>query len=55
MNVVLGAPIPVTRKANPSNQEIADLHEQYVLALRDLFETNKEKYGVASTAQLVIH
>lgn len=54
INVVLGAPIPVKQNDNPTIEEIGELHATYVKELRNLFEVNKEKYGVPATSQLVI-
>ncbi|KAK5977489.1 Monoacylglycerol acyltransferase [Trichostrongylus colubriformis] len=54
INTVLGAPIKVVKTENPTQEQIDDLHKQYVTALQELFDANKTKYGVAPTTQLVL-
>lgn len=55
LNTVLGAPIPVKKNENPSNEEIDELHSLYINKLTELFEEHKQKYGVPEDANLVIH
>lgn len=55
INTVLGAPIPVTKTLNPTQEEIDTLHEAYMNSLRELFEEHKTKYDVSPTTQLVIN
>ncbi|RMX36834.1 hypothetical protein pdam_00000956 [Pocillopora damicornis] len=47
INVVVGSPVPVTKIANPTQEEIDQLHAQYLEALTDLYEKNKDKIGCA--------
>ncbi|XP_067668805.1 2-acylglycerol O-acyltransferase 2-like isoform X2 [Haliotis asinina] len=54
LNTVVGKPIEVTRNENPTNEEVADLHQKYVDALIDLFETHKSKYGIGEDEHLTI-
>jgi len=46
LNTVVGQPIAVERVENPSQEQIDSLHDQYVEKLEELFESNKEKYGL---------
>ena len=50
----VGSPIRVEKVEDPSDAEIASLHSTYIVALQDLFETHKEKYGVDSKRHLNI-
>ncbi|CAF1060120.1 unnamed protein product [Adineta ricciae] len=43
---VVGKPIRVNQNVNPSTEDIGQLHEQYMQAVEELFETNKDKYGL---------
>uniref|UniRef100_A0A8R1Y1M8 Acyltransferase n=1 Tax=Onchocerca volvulus TaxID=6282 RepID=A0A8R1Y1M8_ONCVO len=54
LNTVIGAPIPVIKKENPTKEEIDRLHELYINALTELFETYKIKFGVPKNASLII-
>ncbi|KAK6016509.1 diacylglycerol acyltransferase [Ostertagia ostertagi] len=54
IHTVLGAPIKVTKTENPTQEQIDDLHRQYVTKLQELFDSNKTKYGVAPKTQLVL-
>ncbi|KIH67136.1 diacylglycerol acyltransferase [Ancylostoma duodenale] len=54
INTVLGAPIKVTKTANPTQEQIDELHKTYIMKLQELFESNKTKYGVPAQAQLVL-
>ncbi|XP_003745579.1 2-acylglycerol O-acyltransferase 2 [Galendromus occidentalis] len=51
---VIGAPIHVKKNADPSIEEIQDLHKKYIQALRSLFETHKKSFG-AENIDLEIH
>ncbi|PAV71225.1 hypothetical protein WR25_01144 [Diploscapter pachys] len=52
IDVVFGAPIEVQRNDSPTKEEIAALHEVYLENLTQLFETNKEKFGVPKETKL---
>ncbi|XP_058942002.2 diacylglycerol O-acyltransferase 2 isoform X1 [Pocillopora verrucosa] len=54
INVVVGSPVPVTKIANPTQEEIDQLHAQYLEALTDLYEKNKDKYHPTGTSELLI-
>ncbi|VDO41272.1 unnamed protein product, partial [Onchocerca flexuosa] len=54
INTVIGAPISVIKKENPTKEEIDRLHELYINALTELFETHKIKFGVPKNASLII-
>lgn len=54
INTVLGAPIKVSKTANPTQDQVDELHKVYVTKLQELFESNKTKYGVPAQAQLVL-
>ncbi|KAK6055715.1 diacylglycerol acyltransferase [Cooperia oncophora] len=54
INTVLGAPIKVTKTEHPTQEQIDDLHRQYVTKLQELFDTHKTKYGVSPQTQLVL-
>lgn len=45
INVVMGSPIKVTKVVCPSEEEINDLHQQYVKELIRLYDTHNKKYG----------
>jgi len=43
----VGAPLIFEKIVNPTEEAIAQLHEKYVAALKDLFYSNRAKYGEA--------
>ncbi|CAG2110992.1 unnamed protein product, partial [Medioppia subpectinata] len=43
---VVGKPISVAKVENPSSQQINELHNKYIDNLRQLFNENKDKYGL---------
>ena len=49
---MFGAPIEVQRNDSPTKEEITALHEVYLENLTQLFETNKEKFGVPKETKL---
>uniref|UniRef100_A0A8R1UX50 Acyltransferase n=1 Tax=Pristionchus pacificus TaxID=54126 RepID=A0A8R1UX50_PRIPA len=51
---VIGAPIAVTRKEHPSEEEVDALHEKYCAALCELFENHKHRHGIPEDAHLNI-
>ncbi|KAI6186518.1 Acyltransferase [Aphelenchoides besseyi] len=52
INLVVGRPIEVQKKAEPTFAEINDLHDKYCRELNLLFEEHKQKYGVPPEAKL---
>uniref|UniRef100_A0A914UPH4 Acyltransferase n=1 Tax=Plectus sambesii TaxID=2011161 RepID=A0A914UPH4_9BILA len=54
LNIVVGRPIPVEKVEEPTDEQIDELHARYVEALTELFESNKEKYGVIKDAELIV-
>lgn len=44
---LVGKPIKVEKKANPSKQEIEKIHTEYINSLVELFENHKAEYGYA--------
>ncbi|XP_004674850.1 PREDICTED: 2-acylglycerol O-acyltransferase 1 [Condylura cristata] len=50
---VVGRPIPVRQTPHPSLQQITELHQTYLEALRELFEEHKGKYGIPEHTKLV--
>lgn len=49
----VGKPIPVKQTSNPAQEEIDELHQQYLKALQELFEENKGKYGIPEHKSLI--
>ncbi|AQL03437.1 Diacylglycerol O-acyltransferase 2 [Zea mays] len=45
MHVVVGKPIEVNKIPHPTIDEINEVHEQFIIAMRDLFEKYKAKAG----------
>ncbi|CAF1293577.1 unnamed protein product [Rotaria sp. Silwood1] len=41
---VVGKPIHVQQKVNPTSEDIDQLHHQYIQSVEELFEVNKHKY-----------
>ena len=41
--------------AEPTQEQVDELHERYMAALTELFEAHKMKYGVEESAQLIFH
>ncbi|XP_068780113.1 2-acylglycerol O-acyltransferase 3-like [Struthio camelus] len=54
LTVVVGAPIPVPRRPQPSEQDVAHYHGLYVQQLQQLFERHKEACGVPASTHLTI-
>ncbi|XP_070500973.1 2-acylglycerol O-acyltransferase 2-A-like [Chironomus tepperi] len=44
INIIVGAPIEVTKNPNPSQSDIDNLHDRYMVELEKLFEEHKWKY-----------
>jgi hypothetical protein len=55
VNVVVGKPIPVKKVESPTQEQIDELHTRYIKALTELFEANKEQYGVTKDEKLIIN
>ncbi|CAH2246820.1 2-acylglycerol O-acyltransferase 1 [Pelobates cultripes] len=53
IHTVVGRPIPVTQVSNPTEEDIEALHKRYLSALQELFEENKEKYGIPEHKSLI--
>lgn len=51
---MLGAPIPVQKVLEPTQEQVDELHSKYMAALTDLFEEHKTKFGVAEDNKLII-
>ncbi|XP_022098754.1 2-acylglycerol O-acyltransferase 1-like isoform X2 [Acanthaster planci] len=54
IHTVVGKPIAVEKSPVPTQEEIDQVHQKYIDALRELFEENKTKYGVESHEKLII-
>uniref|UniRef100_F1L9C7 Acyltransferase n=1 Tax=Ascaris suum TaxID=6253 RepID=F1L9C7_ASCSU len=54
IDTVIGKPIDVKRIANPSEEQINELHRKYISRLIDLFESNKTKFGLHEYDHLII-
>ncbi|XP_037084214.1 2-acylglycerol O-acyltransferase 2-A-like [Pollicipes pollicipes] len=52
VTTVLGRPIPVQKSADPSQQQIDELHERYKVALKELYDTHRHKYALDPTVEL---
>ena len=51
----VGAPIPVTKVEKPTPEQLDDLHATYIEKLKQLFESNKAKYDVPESTELIIY
>jgi len=54
LSVVFGTPIPVSKIAEPSNEQIDELFTRYITAIQSIFDRYKSVYGYASGEKLVI-
>ena len=50
----VGSPIHVKQVTSPSDEQIDQLHTQYSMEIRRLFDNNRNKYGVPSETKLII-
>ncbi|XP_026767967.3 2-acylglycerol O-acyltransferase 1 isoform X1 [Pangasianodon hypophthalmus] len=46
IHTVVGRPISVDQNPSPTKEDIESLHQRYMEGLTQLFEENKEKYGI---------
>lgn len=53
LHAVVGAPIHVEKVAEPTQEQIDQLHQRYMNELNELFETHKVKYGLRETDKIV--
>ena len=51
----VGKPIPVEKIANPTQEDIDDLHQVYVDALNQLFDKHKMNYGIDKDVKLDLY
>lgn len=51
---LVGAPIPVKKVENPSEEQINELHSKYVRKLKELFEEHRDACGESRDTELVI-
>lgn len=51
---VVGKPIPVARKAEPSDADISALHAQYIRGLREVFDAHKAECGCPDATLVVM-
>ncbi|XP_068136664.1 diacylglycerol O-acyltransferase 2-like isoform X2 [Hyperolius riggenbachi] len=54
INTVVGKPIPVPKMKNPSEQQVDAYHALYVKCLQELFNTQKEQFGLQKTDYLYL-
>ncbi|ETN79960.1 diacylglycerol acyltransferase [Necator americanus] len=54
IDVVVGAPIAVEQVAEPTNEDVDRVHEQYCDALTQLFDRYKTRFGVSKDTLLTI-
>lgn len=54
INTVIGAPIPVEKTENPTDEQVSELHKRYIEELTKLFDDHKTKYGIAEKQLLTI-
>ncbi|XP_052214759.1 2-acylglycerol O-acyltransferase 2-B-like [Dreissena polymorpha] len=52
LNTVVGAPIDVEKTDEPTQEQIDSLHERYVRGLKEMFNSNKTKFGFSEDAKL---
>lgn len=47
---IVGKPIEITKNVNPTKEEIKEVHTQYLEALKELYDSYKDKYHPNGTA-----
>ena len=52
--VTVGAPIDVEKVENPTQEQIEDLHQNYMKALTELYNTHRNQYAPDPSVDLVI-
>ncbi|VDK59557.1 unnamed protein product [Anisakis simplex] len=52
IHTVVGTPIAVEKKLNPTQEDVDRLHEVYREELRKLFDEHKQKFGIDKNVQL---
>ena len=52
--LLVGSPLDVPRISEPTDEEINEVHSNYVKHLTDLFETHKGNYGISESQHLHI-
>ncbi|XP_072552182.1 2-acylglycerol O-acyltransferase 2-A [Salminus brasiliensis] len=52
IHTIVGRPIPVVQNPSPTKEDIDTLHALYIQGLTELFEENKEKYGIREDQHL---
>jgi 2-acylglycerol O-acyltransferase 2 len=50
----VGAPIEVAKVADPTAQQVDEVHQQFVVALTELFDKHKHQYGWSNRKLVVI-
>ena len=51
----VGKPIDVDKVAEPTKEQVDELHETYMAALTELFEAHKVECGAEESSQLVMY
>lgn len=53
LNIVVGNPIPVPLIAEPTEEDVTRIHEEYKARLMELFETHKHRFSPSSTLEFI--
>ena len=51
---VVGSPLEIAQVVNPTEDQVDDIHQQYIDHLVLLFETHKSDYGISQEQHLSI-
>lgn len=55
LNIILvGPPIHVKKKKNPSLHQVNRIHKKYISSLKNIFNHHKTKYGENESTPLII-